>query len=246
MKNKLELKKIALLILVLLLLFILFSNYLKSSETKSSSVLPPSEAEKKLPELSKKKENTKNKTQAESEAITAKKKKKDEYFKAEEKVIDSVMDPFKAEKNLKNIKNNDDLNRSIFLEGDLNPTADLRGDGLIIEKENTLKSAEKNQNESEKNVKKNEEIKLKTKTVPAEKEKTKRLQNLKLPFELIGIIKNQNNSAVIILYQGRKIIKKEKERIDLFLIEKIKNKSLIISYKKEKKEIKLWGVQNED
>lgn len=224
MKNKLELKKIALLILFVLLLLILLSNYLKSSETSSESIPLPAEAEKKLPELSQKREEIKNKVQEGPEEITAE--------------TEAVKNPFKAEKDLKGPEKNQNLNKSIFLEGDLKLAPALTGNGLIIEEERDLKSADK----SDQNEKEETELKKEA----ALKEKNKRMKSFKPPFELIGIIKNKNNSAVILLYQGRKIIKKEKEMIDIFLIEKIKNKSLIISYKKVKKEMQLWGVQNED
>lgn len=267
MKNKLKPKKIALLILVILLLLILLSNYLKSSETNLTSILLPTETEKELSPLREDKDEIKYKDQAKignnnrnknlkTDNTALKRNKSLSKDQSENKKViqpklktdkKAIKDPFKTKRALNKSEENEDPKGNIFLEEDLKLETDLTGNGLIIGKERDLKPAKKfYQNESEKNEKEKDEAELKIEKSFLEEEKKKKMRNFRPPFELLGIIKDQKNSAVILLYQDQKIIKKEKEMIDVFLIEEIKNKSLIISYKNEKKKMQLWGVQNED
>lgn len=66
------------------------------------------------------------------------------------------------------------------------------------------------------------------------------LNNIELPFELIGIVKNKDNASALISYQGGKYLKREKEKIDIFEIKEIEKKKIIISWQDQERELRLW------
>jgi len=86
------------------------------------------------------------------------------------------------------------------------------------------------------NDKKNDSVKLDSE----EKKQKEQLQKIKLPFKLLGIIKNENSASALFLYQGKNILKQEKDKIDIFKIEAIKKQEITISYQNETIKISLW------
>ncbi|MFW5736091.1 MAG: hypothetical protein ACOCXB_01910 [Halanaerobium sp.] len=66
------------------------------------------------------------------------------------------------------------------------------------------------------------------------------LNNIKLPFKLLGIIKNSRNASALFLYQGQNILKKEKDKIDLFQIKKINKNEIVLTYQKEELKLQVW------
>jgi hypothetical protein len=66
------------------------------------------------------------------------------------------------------------------------------------------------------------------------------IDRLQLPFKLLGIIRQNNNSAVLFLYQGQTVVKSENDKIGQFTIKEIQNKEIIISYQQAERVIKLW------
>ena len=92
-------------------------------------------------------------------------------------------------------------------------------------------------------------IKAETKSENITKTKIKAEKSIKefrLPFKLLGIIKNADNSSALFLYQGQNILKKEKEKIDIFKVEEINNKNLIISCQDQRRKIHLWEEKNNE
>ncbi|MGM0500066.1 MAG: hypothetical protein ACQERL_07675, partial [Bacillota bacterium] len=95
-----------------------------------------------------------------------------------------------------------------------------------------------------------EALKPKKETDAAEnsdqKEYNKFDKSIKLPFKLLGIIKNKDNSAALFLYQGQNISRKENETIDIFKIEEINNKNISLTYQNQRRVIKLWEEEGNE
>lgn len=252
MKNKTYFKKVFLLILIILLLLILIFNFFNTSSFKINNFFKKDEGQAGIKSdsqliaqaddqiinndnenINKEKNNIINEkldqNNLKNKKINIEKKTDQKNTKIIK--IEDIKDPFQTKTASNSFKNNLNPNKALLLEKDLNIGGNLTGEGLIIEKEINLKENKKSK------LKKEKENEIEDK---------ERLNNLNLPFELLGIIKNKNNSAVILSYKNQNIIKNEKEKIDIFLIEKILNKSLIIKYKKQKREVKLWEAQNEN
>lgn len=219
-------KKIILLILSLILLFILTSNYIKTTEVELDLI---SEQENKV-----------NKKE-----LLIKPQKQELKVKKEQEKIESIAlikeikDPFQLEEkhNKKAEENTAVFDKAKALK--INTKKDL----LYLEKniiaENII---DENPNMDISAAKKKKSVKTKKSAESNEQA----LKKIRLNFELLGIIRNKSNSAALFLYQGQNVLKKENEKIDMFKIEKITNKSVIISYQNYKRKLHLWEEKNNE
>lgn len=265
MKKKLDLKQVTLIILIILLLIILVFNYLNKVKSNSNSNFNKEQVGVENPELlpekiklnqndnlgdlsskkdSKKQTLNKNKNLKKiKKEIQVKTQKtnstKDKSISEKNLKISEAKNPFKNKNSSKDLKNSYKFNQTLLLEKDLSTKNNFDLEGLVIEREENLKK------QAQKDLKA-VDLELEDKTDADIKTEKEIFKELKLPFELLGIIKNKNNSAALILYQGKKVLKKESEMIDIFMIEKIFNKSLIISYQNQQKKLKLWEEQDEN
>lgn len=246
MKKLLEDKKIILLLTVLLLL-IIFSAYIKTSEVKLSEIYQkPEQTEEEL--LFKDEERAEN-----NEKITENKTKisaennkdsKDKAAVSKIALISEIKDPFKAGSD----SSSDKRETAAEAQGEIkiNSKTNYPGELIDLEKnilaQNLIESAagdkkiqqQRGLNESELNSKVSREAQS------AAVEEKLNLDKLKLPFKLLGIIKNDNNSSVLLQYQGQTVVKNAKDKIGRFTIKEIKNQEIVISYQKAERIIKLW------
>lgn len=239
-------KKNILIILSLILFLILFFNYLKTIETTDHKLSEEKIISNKGP-VDQKKIDQKDKKD--------KKEKEIEEKEIEEKEIESIAlikeikDPFRAEAALKDKAEKVEENLSASKKINLNSKNDL----IYLEKNIIADNLiDKTHNSGSANDSK---LNLKQKSAAAEKQAAnntneaavnKNLKNIRLPFKLLGIIKNRDKSSALFFYQGKNLLKKEKEKIDIFKIEKINNKDLIISYQNQRKKLHLWEEKNNE
>lgn len=249
-KNK-KRKKLLLVFLLVSIGLILFSSYIKTTEVEFSSIFGQKkeskqnelffETEKKIKkEEMKQTEDIDNKNNS---AANRKKKTKIESIT----LIKEIKDPFKTAQMISETAEEKDKKK---LENEMNKTEEL----IFLEKNITAENLipqtknSKKMTESEKQA-----LNKLAPPVPEDKEKeeimttsSQRLENIRLPFKLLGIIKNKTSSSALFLYQNQTLLKKEKENIDVFRIEKINNNNLTISYQKEERIIYLWKEKNNE
>jgi len=237
-------KKIILIVLTVILLVILVSNYIKTADHSLLELFNKDKSsadelffnKKKKGEEEEKVVQAKNQQRKEEKMLKESKKQaagvKEKAEKKEIKsiaLISEIKDPFaisaqaetKAAKIELNSKNQQ-RKELIFLEKN-----------IIAEK---IKFKDKSAAELFQNDKKNDSVKLDSE----EKKQKEQLQKIKLPFKLLGIIKNENSASALFLYQGKNILKQEKDKIDIFKIEAIKKQEITISYQNETIKISLW------
>jgi len=249
MKKILKNKKLLLTVLSVVLLLILFTKYIKTREVNFDLIFEPEDTinqkeiffendkknngsqsgekdkgKEKIKIESKK--NQKKETEAEIESIALIRDIKDPF---QEKADNFKLKAAEAEKQNANTKN-----KLIYLEKNIiaeniiskNKEADIDNDSIIeLDKKSLLetKNGRHESNTSERQFK-----------------------NIKLPFKLLGIIKNRDNSSALFLYQGQNILKKEKENIDIFKIEEINNNNLVLSCENHKRQLYLWEGNNDE
>ena len=221
MKNILKNKKLLLLILSVFLLLILFSNYLKTVGLTENKLKKEKIIEKAAPV---------DKTKIEPKIKDEEKQKEIESIA----LIKEIKDPFRAE-----IESKEDFKKE---REDLSAAKKIK-----LKTEKDLIYLEKNIIAD--NTAAKSKIKAETKSENITKTKIKAEKSIKefrLPFKLLGIIKNADNSSALFLYQGQNILKKEKEKIDIFKIEEINNKNLIISCQDQRRKIHLWEEKNNE
>ena len=221
MKNILKNKKLLLLILSVFLLLILFSNYLKTVGLTENKLKKEKIIEKAAPV---------DKTKIEPKIKDEEKQKEIESIA----LIKEIKDPFRAE-----IESKEDFKKK---REDLSAAKKIK-----LKTEKDLIYLEKNIIAD--NTAAKSKIKAETKSENITKTKIKAEKSIKefrLPFKLLGIIKNADNSSALFLYQGQNILKKEKEKIDIFKIEEINNKNLIISCQDQRRKIHLWEEKNNE
>lgn len=239
MKKIFSNKKILLIVLSIVLLVILLSSYIRTKEIDLFNFFGKQEKKEDqffFKENLRNDEFKKSINQKESEK-TAKKDLELTKLSAENEKLDKIesialiseiKDPFIQEKKVNTSTSQNTDQDLIFLEKNI-VSKELKVSGQN-ENKNLLKSGKKqvdNDNLQEK--------------------KTQLDQNIKIPFQLLGIIKNKDNSTVIFNYQGKKVLKKENEKIDLFVIEKINNNNISLVYKNKVKTLNLWEkVENEN
>jgi hypothetical protein len=235
MKELLKNKKLILIILSLILLLILYSNYIKTREIELG-ILAEETFQQESP--TKKKEILKTKKEAENkiESIALIKEIKDPFQKDAPKNENETASAEKTAKTKQlKINKKDEL---IYLEKNIIAEE-------IIDKREKSPGSNKAQPELSKESAAlvNKERTFNSKEAAL----NQKLKNIRLPFKLLGIIKNKSNSSALFLYQGQHILKEEKERIDIFKIEEINNKNIILSYQNQKKSLHLWeGEINEN
>jgi len=236
-------KKIILIILTVILLLIIISNYIKTAGISFLELF--NEVESPSDELffNTKKIEDKNKIVNDEQKIKSKKAEKNTKSNVEVKtekeesenivLISEIKDPFavKAQKKSTSeqpvlISDNNKSKKLVYLENN------IIAESLEIKNKNKADLAENKKIESEKKKRKKD---------------GQFIKKINLPFELLGIIKNETNAAALFLYQGQNVLKKEKDKIDIFKIENIKNKEINISYQNEIIKIYLWkGETNEN
>lgn len=236
-------KKKILIILTAILFLIILSNYIKTAEIPFLKLF--NEDESPSDELFFNENGVEDKIEAvndEQKTVPKKTEKiiksnidvKNEKEKGENIIlISEIKDPFAAKDQGK--PTSEQL--SLISKGNKSEELIYLENNIIAEK---LKIKNKNEAELTENQK-----------IESEKKKRKKdrqlIPKINLPFELLGIIKNETNAAALFLYQGQKILKKEKEKIDIFKIETIKNQEINISYQNETIKIYLWkGETNEN
>ncbi len=247
MKKKISNKKMILIILLIILTIILLSNYIKTAEislfdffnkkekTENSLLFKEEQNESELSKINKKEaeaDKIKKINEKVNEVDTVNKINKTAEAKIESiALISEIKDPFNQKENKikkENIIKEDQFsNKSstqnlLFLEKD-----------IITEK---LKPLDKSSAQFLEKAGKNEE----NKSSDLKEKNNKFIQNIELPFKLLGIIKNNENSRALFLYQGKNIIKKENEKIDIFRIIKINNKEISITYQNKLRIVKLF------
>lgn len=232
-------KKIILTVLIIIFLFLLLFNYLNIKDFKLKDFFVfGTKTEAQLPKNNiKQKSNSANKENNLNRKENLEKSKDKKTLTVEKiALISEIQDPFKK-KNDKSSKREKKQNNSLV----------LLEENII---ENDLKKAVKiksEQSKKQENIITTKSIKTKKNKNENQKEKQlKTIKNINFPFKMIGIIKNKNEAAVLFLYQGEKIVKKEDQKIDLFKIEEINNKNIVLSYKKQKRILKLWEDSNEN
>ncbi|MFN2341349.1 MAG: hypothetical protein ABR547_08785 [Halanaerobium sp.] len=251
MKKIIKNKKLLLIFLTALFLLILLTGYLKTSKIELLAFFEQENElnSRELPlETDKKVNNSKEAADqiVHSEASTD--SKNENKIKPEEKeeiekiaLIKEIKDPFQAVEKPKNKAENFE-EESVSAAAELK--IDLKKDLLYLEKniiaEKLSSETQKSEIIEQSNIKldKNEDIEEKNQDQSLKNRES--LEDIKLPFKLIGIIKNKENSSALLVYQGQTLLKKEKEKIDNFKIEKINNKDLLISSQGEQRRIHLW------
>lgn len=225
MKNILKNKKLLLLILSIFLILILFSNYLKTVGLTENKLKKEKIIEKAAP-VDRAKIEPKIKDQEKQKEIES------------TALIKEIRDPFRAE-----IESKEDSKKE---REDLAAAKKIKlktGKDLIYLEKNIIadNTAAESKIKADITAKTKYENTTKTK-IKAEKS----IKDFRLPFKLLGIIKNADNSSALFLYQGQSILKKEKEKIDIFKIEEINNKNLIISCQDQRRKIHLWEEKNNE
>lgn len=254
MKN-IKNKKILLLILTIILFLTIFINFLRFKELNSESFVTDNAKTEDLFFKAKKDkiaaaENLK--TTVDNELLQSSKNNlKNNKLAKEEAVkrialISEIKDPFKKEERL-NYKLDSQRNESEKL---LKKEAAAKIDRTQNEQLLLLEKSVFNNNSQAKKLKKSRDIEekvnndkddyLKNRELKNEAEQLENIKNINLPFKMLGIIKNKNKAAVLFLYKGKKIVKREGDKIDLFQIDKINNKKIVLNYKDQKRILKLW------
>lgn len=243
--NKKEKKKKLLLVFLLVVMgLILFSSYINTTEIDLGSLFGQKKISKQKELFFESDRETKKEKEEQIENINKKKNNSSTNLEENNKIksitlIKEIKDPFKNAQNINDLAEVKDENKIgdkingageiIFLE------KNITAESLISQTQGSkkmTKSEKKGQKELALSVSKSKEN---IKTINRQS-----LKNIQLPFRLIGIIKNSTNSSALFLYQGQTLLKNEKENIDVFTIEQINNKNLIISYQNEERIIHLW------
>lgn len=252
MKKILENKKIVLLITLLLLLIV--TGYIKTSEIKLDQIYQNEvqtenellfDTERAEEEKDKKTEKSSPARKIGSESAYKKSDKKLKISKIA--LISEIKDPFKSSSDF----NSSQKETAAGKELDLKSKKDYHRELIDLEKSimaNSLieaTSAEEKTNE-QRSSKKSELNNKKSRTDKSTTAEGIDLSKVKLPFKLLGIIKNGSSSAALFQHQGRKIVKKERDKIGSFKIQEIKNKEIVISYQKAKRIINLWEEEKNE
>lgn len=248
MLNKFLTKKTVLFLLLIIFFLLSFSNYIKTDDNPLAQFFEEEKAEDAEADSNENlmlQNNIKKETKMEEEnlnnELSLKEKAENNKQEKPKRIasIEEIKDPFYIEEN-ENAQN-------IELE---NGILDLKLDGSLRVLEKDITAVEAVDIKKEKSSKEKEEPSAATaasagagesKNNGAAAEKIN-LKKIELPFNLIGIVKSNNLASALFNYQGKTIIKNEKEKIDFFKIEKIDSKKVIISFEDQKFELKLWGV----
>ncbi|CCU79351.1 hypothetical protein HSACCH_01260 [Halanaerobium saccharolyticum subsp. saccharolyticum DSM 6643] len=229
-------KKLILILLIIILTIVLLSNYIKTAEISLFELFNKDEAlaeslffkeEQNKSAAVKKAKNDAETNKAETKEVAIKNVNKEAKIESIA-LISEIKDPFNQKENTENIiQDNKSFNKNtkqdlLFLEKNIiaeNLKSLDKGSAQVL-KQNQKAGADKDHELKETN--------------------NKLKQNIKLPFKLLGIIKNKDNSAALFRYQGKNVLKKENEQIDIYKIKEINNKEISLIYQNEIRIIKLW------
>ena len=235
-------KKLILFLLIILLGITIFFSYMKISGVNTKEFIYEEEKnfENNSNEL---KDNSVLKLNHKNREKNSKKSKNEEKEIINIASIDEIKNPFK-EKKIKKTDNKLEKNKKENINYNrANNSQILYLEKNLIEKDflnnNSLNLKDKKSNKNDKLKREKTETKAQQKVIKKNTVKNNIL-NTKLPFKLLGIIKNKNNSTALVYYQGKRMLIKENEFLNKLLIEEINNQSIIISYNEEKRKIKLW------
>lgn len=203
-------KKIVLIILTLVLIISISFNYVKLKGKKSTNLLEK-ENENQLKVQSQRKEVAAANLKIKNKNLNLKSNSKAEITVEKLATIKEIKDPFKIDKNNQNSANQD-----------ADSTNPINSDELLSLEKNIIQQVKtKHPNKSD-NLSPSIE------------------DNLKLDFKLLGIIKNKKQAAALFLYQGKTILKKEKDKISSFEIKNINKKEVILFYQEKEIKLNLW------
>lgn len=211
-------KKLVLIILIIILFIILLTNYIK--KTDFSLAFLSNKQEKTADEILFKKEKNQSAVEKTDAEVPVEKSNGIENIA----LISEIKDPFSQNENKKaKTKENESF------------TNNTNQKLLVLEKDIVSEKIKSISNDKAEALNQNQEqnAELKEKNIKVS-------PKMKIPFKLLGIVKNDHNSAALFLYQGRNVLKKENEKIDLFKIQKIDNKSIKLSYQNKIKTITIW------
>ena len=229
-------KKMILILLIIILTIVLLSNYIKTAELSLFELFNKDEApaeslffkeEQSKAAASKTAKNDAETNKAETKEVAIKNVNKEAKIESIA-LISEIKDPFNQNENTENIiQENKSFNQNtkqdlLFLEKN-----------IIAEKLKPLNKGSAQVLKQNKNAEADKNYELK-------ETNNKLKQNIRLPFKLLGIIKNKENSAALFLYQGKNVLKKENEQIDIYKIKEINNKEISLIYQNEIRIIKLW------
>ncbi|MGP3779633.1 hypothetical protein ACTWKD_12520 [Halanaerobium saccharolyticum] len=236
MEKLLKNKKIILLLTVLLLL-VVFSAYIKTSEVKLTEIhQKPEEAEAELLFKGEKASEKNEKVVRKEETVEESREAKAAVSKIA--LISEIKDPFKGD------SDSSSGQKEAAAEGkeqkkNIYPAELIDLEKNIIARDLIKKTARDNKLQ-QKNPKDSELKPDQSSENQAAAENKLNIDRLQLPFKLLGIIRQNNNSAVLFLYQGQTVVKSENDKIGQFTIKEIQNKEIIISYQQAERVIKLW------
>lgn len=246
MNKKEKKKKLFLVFLLVVMGLILFSSYIKTTELELSSIFGHKKISKQKELLFETEKEIIKEEIAQKENINENKNDLSANLEEKAKVetitlTKEVKDPFKIAKNVNDLPKKKDKNK---IENKINETEELMFLEKNITAENLIYPTQNSERMIVSEKKAPNELSL---PAPENRNKEKiiktdrqSLENIKLPFRLVGIIKNKTSSSALFLYQNQTLLKKENENIDVFKIEKINNNNLIISYQNEERIIDLW------
>lgn len=235
-------KKTYLITAAAVFLILIISIYLKTTATNPVQIF--NEADQSAAEVLLTEKNKEDETAAEAEKKSLKKNQNSVKKEAEIEniaLVEEIKDPFTAARKQKETKLPQVSNKS-------SKNQDL----ILLEKNIIAESLIAAENHADqKNEAEADTVQIKKETAADEKESggaaaESNLNNIKLPFKLLGIIKNRSSASALFLYQGQNIIKKEKDKIDLFQIKKINKKEIVLTYQKEELKLQLWEVEENE
>ncbi|PUU89785.1 MULTISPECIES: hypothetical protein [Halanaerobium] len=234
MKRILKNKKIILLLTVLLLL-VIFSAYIKTSEVKLTEIYQkPEETEAEFFLKGEKASEKNEKIVRKEETVEDSREAKVAVSKIA--LISEIKDPFKADSDSSSGQKaaaEKEQRKNIYPAELIDLEKNVIASDLIKNTARDNKLQQENPKESELKPEQNS-----VNQVAAENKLN--IAQLQLPFKLLGIIRQNNNSAVLFRYQGQAVVKSENDKIGQFTIKEIQNKEIIIGYQQAERVIKLW------
>lgn len=227
-------KRLLFILIIFLLLFFLF-NYFKTTDLNFISAVNNNEKNTKIVNQLFEKDNIlDSEIKKEDESIEIDQKNSDQAKEIKKVILlKEIRDPFAAVKS-ESLSKEKKLVKSNKNKFKIN--TDLKSaEGAVCLEKNIITKIKNQKPDIESNLNKKKSDSIKT------EEKELNL-NIKFPFKLLGIIKNNNKSSALFLYQGKNILKRETEKIDIFNIEKINKKDLVLKYENQKIKLKLWRL----
>lgn len=223
-------------------LLLIISIYFKTTATNPVQIFNKSEQSRSELLLTEKDKEKKAAAEAENKSLEKNKNSAEKEAEIENiALVEEIKDPFTAAQKQEENGLPQVINKS-------------RNQDLILLEKNiiaeTIIGAENQA--AQKAEAKADTVQIKKETAAEDKKESKgaaaaaNLNNIKFPFKLLGIIKNRTNASALLLYQGQNILKKEKDKIDLFQIKKINQKEIILTYQDEEYKLQLWEAEKNE